>query len=598
MANQHLLARDPDVLLARGQYGDALEIARQIAADTASVTALLGAARILRHAGEAGSARTLTAEAARRNPGDAEIGNIHANTLAEAGDLDQALALFDTLIADHPHDAAAHINRAMALLDAGDAERALGSVDNGLAALPRNARLWSLRGVILKNLGELGDAVAAFDRAIELEPDRARSYFNLGVALRAMEDNRGALAAYSRAEQLGMTGVAIAGVKAAALVELGRVEEARSLYFTAFAAGDREAGEAITRLDREYLGAEDAFTHYRARADAVPNEPRAWHEWLGVLHQYREFQRLAEASAAALKHHPGDPRLAAWAAGAALYSGNAHAGLTQFERLVARYPGDAGLHLAVAEAALICQAPKRAESAAQRALDLAPGTQTGWAYLGTAWRMLGDPRETWLCDYDTNVVTVEVFPCAGHASAPDYAAEIAQTLAALHVTRAAPGNQSVRLGTQTTGALFARQEPALRDFRDAILEAVNRAVSQFSHDPAHPFTGAVPDPIEVRGSWSVRLTNAGGHHAAHFHSEGWASSAYYARLPDITRDDAGDEGCIAFGAPPVDWNLGLGPRRVVRPRVGTLVLFPSFMWHNTVPFTAAGERLTAAFDFA
>ena len=46
-----------------------------------------------------------------------------------------------------------------------------------------------------------------------------------------------------------------------------------------------------------------------------------------------------------------------------------------------------------------------------------------------------------------------------------------------------------------------------------------------------------------------------------------------------------------------------GPRpsppeaRYVEPRPGRLVLFPSWMWHGTVPF-GAGERLTVAFDVA
>jgi hypothetical protein len=31
---------------------------------------------------------------------------------------------------------------------------------------------------------------------------------------------------------------------------------------------------------------------------------------------------------------------------------------------------------------------------------------------------------------------------------------------------------------------------------------------------------------------------------------------------------------------------------------GALVLFPSSMWHGTCPYSAAGERLTVAFDIA
>ena len=42
---------------------------------------------------------------------------------------------------------------------------------------------------------------------------------------------------------------------------------------------------------------------------------------------------------------------------------------------------------------------------------------------------------------------------------------------------------------------------------------------------------------------------------------------------------------------------GLEPVRLVEPKQGRLVLFPSTMWHGTRPFSA-GERMTVAFDIA
>jgi ectoine hydroxylase-related dioxygenase (phytanoyl-CoA dioxygenase family) len=38
------------------------------------------------------------------------------------------------------------------------------------------------------------------------------------------------------------------------------------------------------------------------------------------------------------------------------------------------------------------------------------------------------------------------------------------------------------------------------------------------------------------------------------------------------------------------------PQHFVRPEPGKLVLFPSYMWHGTVPFTTPESRLTVAFD--
>ena len=38
------------------------------------------------------------------------------------------------------------------------------------------------------------------------------------------------------------------------------------------------------------------------------------------------------------------------------------------------------------------------------------------------------------------------------------------------------------------------------------------------------------------------------------------------------------------------------PRRTVQPQPGRLVLFPSYMWHGTVPFHGPTPRTTIAFD--
>jgi hypothetical protein len=86
----------------------------------------------------------------------------------------------------------------------------------------------------------------------------------------------------------------------------------------------------------------------------------------------------------------------------------------------------------------------------------------------------------------------------------------------------------------------------------------------------------------------------GGFHSVHVHPRGWISSALYLNLPGNLSDE---QGWLTLGAPPPELGLDLGPTRTVPPKVGQLVLFPSWMWHSTRPFPE-GERLTVAFDVA
>ncbi|HWJ38338.1 MAG TPA: putative 2OG-Fe(II) oxygenase, partial [Sphingomicrobium sp.] len=56
-----------------------------------------------------------------------------------------------------------------------------------------------------------------------------------------------------------------------------------------------------------------------------------------------------------------------------------------------------------------------------------------------------------------------------------------------------------------------------------------------------------------------------------------------------------DAGWFTLGEPQEELKIPLEQRRKIQHHAGHLVLFPSWMWHGTVPFSK-GERLTVAFD--
>ena len=54
------------------------------------------------------------------------------------------------------------------------------------------------------------------------------------------------------------------------------------------------------------------------------------------------------------------------------------------------------------------------------------------------------------------------------------------------------------------------------------------------------------------------------------------------------------QGWIKFGEPAFELALKDPIRRAIQPVPGRLVLFPSYMWHGTVPFRDAQARTTIA----
>jgi len=156
----------------------------------------------------------------------------------------------------------------------------------------------------------------------------------------------------------------------------------------------------------------------------------------------------------------------------------------------------------------------------------------------------------------------------------------------------------LRGGTQTDGPLFSRIAPEIQQLRAAVVAAVEQYVAGLPPiEPQHPLLGFRRDrPVRFAGSWSVRLRDSG-YHVSHVHPQGWISSALYVALPDADRAADPHAGWLALGAPPASLVSSPLAARFIEPKPGRLVLFPSWMWHGTVPFQA-GERLTVAFDVA
>jgi uncharacterized protein (TIGR02466 family) len=101
--------------------------------------------------------------------------------------------------------------------------------------------------------------------------------------------------------------------------------------------------------------------------------------------------------------------------------------------------------------------------------------------------------------------------------------------------------------------------------------------------------------------WGTRLT-AGGAQSPHHHPLGEMSGVVYVGQPADMQATDPAAGALAFGRPPARIASAPGlagaleAEHVVAPAPGLVVLFPSHLWHATRPFSAAGARVSLAFD--
>ena len=247
--------------------------------------------------------------------------------------------------------------------------------------------------------------------------------------------------------------------------------------------------------------------------------------------------------------------------------------------------------LKLAEVHLARTEPDAAMPLIEAVLKALPDDQNALSLQAVAWRQAGDPRAAELYDYDSMVGAWTIDTPAPWTSLPEYLADLAVALRRLHGLTTHPLGQSLRHGTQTTASLKTSTDPAIRAFFTAIERPLLAYVDRLERG-SDPMSRRATGHYRLSGAWSVQL-KPGGYHAPHVHPEGWLSSACYIDLPDAVRGE-GRQGWIGFGGAP--FTPDLPHQHYEKPEPGKLVLFPSYMWHGTVPFEGDQTRLTIAFD--
>jgi tetratricopeptide (TPR) repeat protein len=449
----------------------------------------------------------------------------------------------------------------------------------------------------LAALGRHGEAVAAYRTIVASAPNNGAAAQGLAIALNAANQ-------HAEAEQVA-SGALARGPKTAALYNT----HADSLIARADPAGAEAALQEALKLEPRLPDAQTklakliwARTGDIAQATATldratqtfVNDDSLWAAKAALLQGAGDpqgaYQCLSGRAAS-----PHAPPMLLVRAGLAALEFDAATALNLAERALRAVPENAAARSLLAAALLGVGDARAALAHCDALLTRAPDDQYYIALQTTAWRLLGDERYGQLCDYPHLVLPIPLVAPPAWPDLTRFLADVETSLNRLHDPDGyAQLFQSLRHGTETTQDLLRSTDPAIQ----ALFGAFSAPICQYLDQ-----VGQGLDPLRRRnrgrwqfnGSWSVRLRTAG-HHTRHVHPRGWISSACYIALPDCVSDARIDQGTLSFGQPGVATNPALPAEFSVRPQVGMLVLFPSYFWHGTVPFSSTQARLTVAFD--
>ena len=465
-----------------------------------------------------------------------------------------------------------------------------------LRVMPANVHAKMALGAVLLDSGRPQEAETPLRRGLDETADprlKAQFWLQLSMALRRQFRDAESLAACDSAEALDAALPGIASHRAETLQKLGRYEEALAILRDLIA---RVPGDPILHHDyNDLLYRLDRKEKFLKSYDLAPlSRPLLLGKAFFLSHDKRDAE-AHEIYATMLAQDPDD-QIAALGAANALSMMKRHAeAVAAFEALLTRHRDNVDIFRRAAEPALVMGDAEKAARFCEQGLALSPRDGACLALLSIASRMMEDGRDDFFNGYDTLVKSFDLEAPEGFSDMADFNAELNAALDRLHPSTREFIDQSLRSGTQTPDNLFGAGLSLVDKLKVRIDEAVARYIAELGEDPAHPFLSRRAKGFRYAGSWSSRLRDRG-FHVNHLHPMGWISSCYYVAVPDAVKDKAARQGWIKFGEPSFEASLKTPVRRAIQPAPGRLVLFPSYMWHGTVPFRDSAARTTIAFD--
>jgi tetratricopeptide (TPR) repeat protein len=561
---------------------------------------------------------------------DPDLLNIAGTLRMNQGRQDEAAALFGRAVAKAPREPTFNFNLGLTLSRLGrleEAETALrttlkyksdfvqalfelgallhrtGRFDEAEARIrqvlkhvPGQAHAELALAAILVDAGRPNEAEDAARRGLAAAGERnlkAQLYLQLAQALRRQRKDAEALVALENAEALQPTLAGLARHRAETLQNLNRFDEALAILEKELLRTPTDPGLHLDYNALLYqLNRNGDFLKSYERA------PESRELLLGKAFLLAREKHYEDAHAIYARLQARDPndRLAAIGAAQIMTAMGRHdESLALFETVLARHGDEPKLLSLAAEPAFLVGDPQKAAWLCERGLAKDPHSGSCLAVLSIASRIMEDGRDDSINAYDSLVRIFDLDPPQGFSDMESFNAELNASLDRLHPKSRELIDQSLRGGTQTPGHLFPAGLPLVAALNQRIDEAVARYIAELKEDAAHPLLSRRGKTFRYSGSWSSRLQDSG-FHVNHVHPDGWISSCYYVAVPDAVADETAKQGWIKFGEPAINVALKNPIRRTIQPAPGRLVLFPSYMWHGTVPFHDRAARTTIAFD--
>lgn len=460
-----------------------------------------------------------------------------------------------------------------------------------VAKYPRTFILHHVLALALDGQKKYSEAVKSYQRAIQLQPNTPDLYFNLGIVQTNCNQLKAAVQAYQQAIKLKPQFFEAYGNLGTLFQRLGQLEAAVTHYQQGLKINPQDArghfnlGTALR--DQGNLNA--AVKSYERAIALFPNYTDAYNNLGETLRDQGDMDGAVKQYQKALSLNPDHPN-ANYNMGEFLYLAKQFNEASQyFQR--SKLDDWQARHL-------FCLYQAEAFSDFKQTLDhittTQPNTSPFISTLATHYAVNFDEALQYnFCKNAIDFVYQNSIPELTQLNSP-LLAELLHDIAHADIAERVQG--MLHYGKQSAGNLFKRPESSFKQLAQLILKEFKAYKNQFANADCE-LIRSFPNNLEFTSSWYVKMQQ-GGHLNPHIHEIGWISGAVYLAMPK----NKGIEGAFEYGTHGDNYPILPSkqaadfPTQHTLPKVGDIVLFPSSLFHRTIPFTADDNRICIAFD--
>lgn len=521
----------------------------------------------------------------QRQPHPSELQSLQQ--LFQSGLLPQAEARAKAMIAVYPGMLVLYNILGLSQQAQGKVREAVDSFRKMLAIDPRIAELHFNLGVMLSQIGETREAIASYRKALQLKPNFTVAHFNLGTLLQGQGSLQEAASHYQKAIDIEPGFFEALGNLGTIMQQRGQLEQAEQCYRRALALRPDARGYFNLGTTLHDQGEhKEAIRAFREAVRLDPHFADAWNDLGETLRDQGEMDEAIRCYKQALAVQPDHGRAKYNLGEFYCLAGRLQDAIPYFEESNFADAQDRALqcYYKTGQFEVFKQKFDQLTAHGQHASVLLGALSTHYAtnfHLEDTYNFCREPMNY--------VVHTRIDELAEPDS--PLLKELLYDIQHLAIAERKQGR--LYYGMQSAGNLLQRSELSYQKLATLIRSKVRDYQQHFAGSPYQIISG-FPQEIEFTSSWYLRMKK-GGYLTSHIHEEGWISGCVYLQLPakNSAHEDSFEYSTDGDDYPRLHDDF---PSQIVDQQVGDLVLFPSSLFHRTIPFHSDEERICVAFD--